>query len=435
MELRTGTVVGRYVVEGRVGSGGVAVVYKVREVELDTAHALKLLSISSADVRARLRREGEIQGDLIHPNLVGVHETVVVRDMPGLVMEFIEGPTLRQVLEEGSLTLEQCDQLAKGLIAGVAAAHGHGVVHRDLKPANVLLALGRHQPTPKVGDFGLAKALGGLQRGDGHATRSGDLVGTPAYMSPEQVRDSSRVGPRSDVFSLGAILYEMLTGRPVFVGDNTLEVLKLIEAGEVVPARELRPEAPERMLRAIEGALQLDPEDRIPDAEALLAIWTDAVVHKRSTDPLPQEVWSPADMSWLRSLQPVPGDAPTGSSSGPAPRRPPALPMRPDEVVEEGVLGLPLTRWIASLAFAFALIALVAFAAYQVVSSTTASGPTSVSRSAPPSRSKGLGTVRVESESAPAAPGEDGAGAPVDSPGGERAHAPSEEINPPPDAP
>ncbi len=263
----------RYIIEGELGSGGMAVVYLARHRELGSVHAIKVLSLSSPQLRARLLQEGRLQASLRHPNILSVTDLVELNGQPALVLEYVEGPSLAQLLAARRLTLAQADQLGREILRGVSAAHRHGLIHRDLKPDNIMLSVADGVVTPKIADFGLAK----LTEGDGPTsvrTRSGAAMGTPSFMAPEQIRDASTVDARADVFSLGAILYEMLSGRRAFDGDDTMEIFQRVSEGRCVPLREHVPDLPDRLLRAIDGALQPDRDRRFNDVEQMLVLWT-----------------------------------------------------------------------------------------------------------------------------------------------------------------
>jgi len=292
VELMPGTIVDRYRVEARLGSGGMATVYRVRHTTLDTCHALKVLRWTNEEGVQRLIREGRLQGAVSHENVLGVSDCVRIDGAPGLVLEYISGWTLAELLAVGPLSRAQADWLARGILEGVAAAHAHGLVHRDLKPANILLAWEGGVPVPKIADFGLARAVDA-------ATLAGRLtcgsLGTPGYMAPEQVIDAAGADHRADVFSVGAVLYELLAGRRAFEGENVYAVLEAVRRGEP-PAMGAVPEA---WREAIEGALQPDPQRRIPTVAALLERWSG---HRESVPldwPVPPEV---GDALWEASL-------------------------------------------------------------------------------------------------------------------------------------
>jgi serine/threonine protein kinase len=274
--LASGTVLAqRYTVVQVLGQGGMAVVYEVINHQLGTPCALKVLTLTANSVKKRLRQEGTLQSRLAHPNIVTVFDVIEVDGSPGLLMELVRGPSLDRLLEEQTLTFDQCDALALGLFAGLEAAHGHGLIHRDLKPANILCSVANGQLIPKIADFGLAKVVSdesGASRAT--ATRSGTTMGTPSYMAPEQIRNAGKVDQRADIFSVGAILYEMVCGRKAFeAGEDLLELFTAVAAGRFTPPRELRPDLPDRMERAILGALAPDREARIRDVATLAAVW------------------------------------------------------------------------------------------------------------------------------------------------------------------
>ncbi|MGB0591144.1 MAG: protein kinase domain-containing protein [Myxococcota bacterium] len=272
MTLKPGTSVERYIIQGVIGEGAMAVVYQAKHRDLGSMHALKQLTRPDAEVRERLVQEGRLQSTLSHPNVVSVTDLVEVAGMPALVMEYIAGPTLQQLLKKGPLSMEQIDALASGILRGVAAAHAHGLVHRDLKPGNILVSLTNDALVPKIADFGLAKVL--AQGGEGLlATQTGSSMGTPAYMAPEQIQDSSTVDARADIFALGAILYELVTGARCFEGQKVIPLWRNICAGKYTAITERQPDAPERMVRAIDGALRTEPDERIQDVDSLLSTW------------------------------------------------------------------------------------------------------------------------------------------------------------------
>ncbi len=270
--LHPGDTIDRFTVEALLGSGGTAVVYRVRHQSLGTSHALKVLSVTSDVIRERMLMEGRVQATLDHPNIVAVTDVVEVEGAPGLLMEHVEGPSLDQAVQKYRISQSAAETLFLGVVAGVRQAHQAGLVHRDLKPANVLLARTIEGFVPKVTDFGLAKVLEETRDGqDGH-TRSGVALGTPAYMAPEQIRDARSVDRRADIFALGCLLYELMTRRRAFPGDDTIAIYNNVLDGRVVPPRHWVPDLPDRLDNAIKGCLVVDREARIPDTDTLLAV-------------------------------------------------------------------------------------------------------------------------------------------------------------------
>ncbi len=258
--LNVGDIVGRYKVEGILGEGGMATVYKVRHTQLGSLHALKILLTGSPKIRQRLLAEGRTQASLKHANVVAVTDVLRIDDAPALLLEYVEGPSLHQLLAQGSMPVDEALAIFEGVVHGVAAAHRAGIVHRDLKPGNILLSIGEDGIVPKVADFGLVKA--------GH-TRVGQAMGTPDYMAPEQVRDASSVDHRADIWSLGVILYQLVCGTLPFPGETALETMNLVVAGELVPPEHVRPNLPPGLLHVLHDILVVDPDKRLPHCAAL----------------------------------------------------------------------------------------------------------------------------------------------------------------------
>jgi eukaryotic-like serine/threonine-protein kinase len=249
-----------------VGEGGMGVVSKALQIGLGRLVALKQIRpefLAGWDGVARFRRESEAAARLRHPNIVPIYDVGWWAGVPYYSMEYVEGGTLRDRLADGPIDPRASARLVETLARAVQHAHDAGVVHRDLKPGNVLLApdLG----CPKISDFGLAKL-----DNDASRTRSGAILGTPGYMAPEQAAgDSSRVGPSSDVYALGAILYEALTGRPPFQASTILETLELVRAAEPTPPRQLRGNIPRDLATVALKCLEKSPDRRYVSAGTL----------------------------------------------------------------------------------------------------------------------------------------------------------------------
>ncbi len=287
--LEPGRVLDRYTVVDELGRGGMAVVYRVRHNTLGSMHALKVLTLHGAGIRDRLVQEGRVQAGLRHLNIVAVTDVIDVEGSPGLVMEYIAGPSLEGWLLENRPEPAYAEALFRGVLAGVRRAHREGLVHRDLKPGNVLLEVTEEGVIPKVADFGLAKALesdSGLTR-----TRTGIAMGTPAYMAPEQIRDAKNVDERADVFSLGCILYELLVGTTPFEGPDVLSIFNSVCEGRYISASERVPVS-RHLEQAIHGCLRVDRDRRIPNCEVLRTVldggaWDAAVAPALGMPPPP----------------------------------------------------------------------------------------------------------------------------------------------------
>ncbi|HNC94633.1 MAG TPA: protein kinase [Myxococcota bacterium] len=267
--LSPGDEVDRYEVEKLLGEGGTAVVYRVRHRTLGTLHALKVPTASSQGMLRRLVEEGKAQARLVHPNLVRVTDVIDVGGLPGLLMEYVEGSNLLDLLSRGPLHPAEAERLFREILAGVGFAHQQGFVHRDLKPANILLTSGPKGPVPKITDFGLAKAW--MEEDHGH-TRTGWVMGTPGYMSPEQIQNAKAVDPRTDLFAMGAILYEMLIGRPAFTGGTLAQIFMAVQMGTYVPPERTMPTLPAHLVAAIRACLMVDREKRVSSAEELVEV-------------------------------------------------------------------------------------------------------------------------------------------------------------------
>lgn len=265
-QLAPGDPVGdRYVVEGLLGVGGIAEVYKVRHVELGSVYALKVLTWRRKGLAERFLKEGRFQSQLRHPNVVVVNDILRFDGQVALVMEYVDGTTLEQLITEvGGLPVQDAFALFVPILAAVAAAHDKGVWHRDLKPANVLLARTPVGWVPKIADFGIAKFM--HEEMDKGSTATGMTMGTPGYMAPEQVRDSSTVDGRADIFALGAILHEMFTGRKAFADpDGGLSVLSTLDKD---PAPLSLPDVSPAVADALRQAMSRDREARFPDCRS-----------------------------------------------------------------------------------------------------------------------------------------------------------------------
>jgi eukaryotic-like serine/threonine-protein kinase len=285
------TLDGRYEVLGRLGEGGVGVVYRGRQAHLGRFVAIKVLHQDAAGIpewRRRFEREAKALSALAHPNVVPVTDFGIDGGVPFLVMELLQGKTLQELTKEapesGPLPLGRTLDIVRQTLRGLAFAHGKGIVHRDLKPANVFLQeLPDQADHVRLLDFGMAKFLEGSasRTVPENLTRAGIVFGTPAYMSPEQVK-AGAVDARSDVYAAGIVLFELLAGRRPFVAD-TYEGYMGAHLTQPVPSlAKVRPKVPATRLfqRFIERAMAKKPADRFEDAGAMLA-GLEAVVAKR----------------------------------------------------------------------------------------------------------------------------------------------------------
>jgi serine/threonine protein kinase/WD40 repeat protein len=274
-----------YEILGELGRGGMGVVYKARQTGLNRLVALKMIlagSHAGPEELARFRTEAEAVASLHHPNIVQIYEVHECDGLPYFSLELVEGGTLADRLKGAPAPARVAAELVATLARALQYAHSRGVIHRDLKPANVLIAekdsalsqadAGRSnrsptaQPLPKITDFGLAKQIDSA----GGRTRTGAIMGTPSYMAPEQADGRSKaIGPACDIYALGAILYELLTGRPPFHAETPLETLREVIGDDPVPPRRLVPKLPRDLETICLKCLEKAPAKRYADAGAL----------------------------------------------------------------------------------------------------------------------------------------------------------------------
>jgi alkyl hydroperoxide reductase subunit AhpC len=257
--LVAGNMFAHYRVAAAVGEGTFAAVFRAHDTVLDRTVALKVFKAGSRSSSRAVLAEARAAAALNHPNVCTIFAVDESEGVPVIAMEYVDGRSLDVLLQAGLLGPARAADLGRQMALGMAAAHGLGIIHGDLKPANLLVT---HGGTVKITDFGLARRV--AQHPDADKTvvwasgHEGKIAGTPAYMSPEQSRGDP-VTPRSDVFSLGAVLYEMLTGRPAFTGENIFQVLEQIR--NVAPDRYVA-EVPEPFRAVLRGALVREAGDR-----------------------------------------------------------------------------------------------------------------------------------------------------------------------------
>ncbi len=254
-----------YEIDAVLGYGGMGVVYKARQIGLGRTVALKMIlagAHASPEHLSRFRSEAEAVARLHHVNIVQIYEIGEHEGRPFFSLEYVEGGSLDKRLAGSAQPPRDAAHMIETLARAVHAAHHQGIVHRDLKPANILLTA---DGVPKITDFGLAKRL----ESEGQTT-TGAVLGTPSYMSPEQAAGKSReLGPAADVYALGAIFYEMLTGRPPHRGATTLDTVMLVLSDEPAPPARLQPRVPRDLDTICLKCLHKDPGRRYATAAAL----------------------------------------------------------------------------------------------------------------------------------------------------------------------
>lgn len=269
-----GTKLAHYEILAKLGAGGMGEVYRARDTRLDRDVALKILPAEMAadpDRRMRFEREAKAVAALNHPHIVTIHSVEEVNGTHFLTMELVDGKTLSELIPKDGMSLERFFQVAVPLAEAVTAAHAKGITHRDLKPANVMVG---NDGQLKVLDFGLAKLLEPPDPGSaqtvaaGSATQEGKILGTVAYMAPEQA-EGKPVDPRSDVFSLGVLLYEMATGERPFKGDTNMSTITSILRDDPPSVTELKRGLPRHLSRIVKRCLVKDPDRRYQTAHDL----------------------------------------------------------------------------------------------------------------------------------------------------------------------
>src|SRR5262245_15129518 len=261
----TGNKFGRYEILGELGRGAMGVVYRARDPIIDRVVALKTIDLALtgaalASFEERFFQEARSAGRLNHPNIVTIYDAGKADGVAYIAMEFLEGTSLREILDEQPpLSIPRILETVAQIARGLAYAHENGVVHRDIKPANVIVLRNRR---PKITDFGIAR----LGESEGPTS---ERAGSPKYMSPEQIRGDVTVDGRSDVFSLGTVLYEMLTGKPPFAGDSVTEIMQaVLEHTPPVPSV-VDAHVPPELDGVVMRMLAKRPDDRYPSARSL----------------------------------------------------------------------------------------------------------------------------------------------------------------------
>ncbi len=274
---------GGYEIAGIIGSGGMGVVLKGLDVALNRYVAIKALAphlATSAAARMRFAREARAAAAVVHENVVAIHAVSESNGLPYLVMPYVRGTSLQKRLDaQGPLAAAAILRIGMQVAAGMAAAHAQGLVHRDIKPANILLEDGVERLT--ITDFGLARAAD-----DASLTRSGVIAGTPQFMSPEQARGEN-IDARSDLFSLGSVLYALATGHSPFRAETTYGVLRRISDDHPRPIREINPEIPEWLSAIVERLHEKSPAERFQSAAEVAQLFEQCLAHLQQPTAVP----------------------------------------------------------------------------------------------------------------------------------------------------
>ncbi|MFN2269760.1 MAG: protein kinase domain-containing protein, partial [Anaerolineae bacterium] len=304
MAFANGENVGAYRIVEKLGQGGMATVYKAYHPALDRYVAIKVMHpafLEDPNFLARFQREARIVAKLDHPHIIPIYDFAEHNGNPYLVIRFIEGETLKARIDRGPIEPQEILRIAQAVGEALTYAHGQGILHRDIKPSNVLL-------TPDGGvylaDFGLARMAEA-----GESTLSRDMMmGTPQYISPEQAKGIRKLDARTDVYSLGVVLYELLVGRAPFTADTPYAIVHDHIFTPLPMPRELKPDLPESLERVLLKALAKEPDDRFQSVEELIAALGSAL--EPPAKPKPKEtVVVPPPSTIARQAEPPPNEA------------------------------------------------------------------------------------------------------------------------------
>ncbi|HET7728746.1 MAG TPA: serine/threonine-protein kinase [Usitatibacter sp.] len=313
---------GRYRVLKELGRGAMGVVYLAEDEVLQRTVAVKMIALTGSDPErdlheARFRQEARAAGGLSHPSIVTIYDVGREGDVAFIAMEVVEGRELRELIRDGSLSLAQSVELAALMADALAFAHEHGIVHRDIKPGNIMvLADGRI----KIMDFGIARLQEPTVK-----TQTGVLLGSPQYMSPEQISGQALDG-RADVFSLGVVLYEMLTGIKPFDATDLTQVLFWVVNMPAKPPSERRPGLPAVLDYIVARALKKSPDERYPTARELAADLRSCLEEVREAEAAMRERASAGSSTGQTTLPLAQGGAPDAAT---VPMAEPRLELRP----------------------------------------------------------------------------------------------------------
>ncbi len=289
-----GRIISHFRILEKLGQGGMGVVYKAQDLELDRPAALKFLTSEQVDEQRSTQRflqEARAASALNHPNVITVYEIGKHEGRMYVATEFVEGKTLREMISPEGLGVDFTLQCVRQVVDGLRAAHSKGIVHRDIKPENLMVTA---DARIKIMDFGLARTLGGQEQ----ITRTGTILGTAPYMSPEQVNGTA-TDHRTDIYSLGAVLYEMLSGRPPFPGEYPVAIMYAVVNREPTPLEELRADIPPDLCRIVARCLQKAPGDRYQSCDEI-----EAAVTALQALPFPESAPGPRQAERIHLLLP-----------------------------------------------------------------------------------------------------------------------------------
>ena len=294
----------RYRIVRKLGEGGMSSVYEAKHTKLHRSFAIKVLLpqlLDNEEAQVRFEREAEMLAGLHHPNVVEITDWTYLADgAPCMVLEYLHGATLRVRLARGALPWDAIARIGDQAMSALTLAHRNGITHRDLKPDNIFMAIDDvGEERVKLLDFGVSKL-----RGVGTNTGMYNMLGTPQYMSPEQASGKSQeVGPATDVWAMGAILYELAAGRAAFQFESLADTLMQITTRPPDPLHAFRPDAPPQFVDLLERAMSLDPARRITDIDVLRRGLRDALDSRNFQRPTPQPLARPVPRASTKVAQ------------------------------------------------------------------------------------------------------------------------------------
>jgi serine/threonine-protein kinase len=341
---------GRYRIQRKLGAGGMADVYLAEDQELGRRVAIKILNSRHGNddqFIERFRREAKNAAALNHPNIVSIYDRGEAEDTYYIAMEFLDGRTLKElIIGRGAAPINVAIEYARQILSALRFAHRHGIVHRDIKPHNVLVD---GEGRVKVTDFGIARA------GTSQMTEAGSIVGTAQYLSPEQAR-GGEVDPRSDLYSLGIVLYELLTGKTPFDGETPVEIAMKHLSATPQPPSKLRPDIPPELDMVVLRALAKNPDDRYQSADEMEAdlerVARGARVSAATVDSATQVLRRPAAAAAATSA----ATAATMIAPPPSAAAPPPVVVDEEEIQEGGGPERPLWPWLVAIGFVIAAV-------------------------------------------------------------------------------
>jgi serine/threonine-protein kinase len=355
---------GRYRIQRKLGAGGMADVYLAEDQELGRRVAIKILDgrhANDAQFIERFRREAKNAAALNHPNIVSIYDRGEAEDTYYIAMEYLDGRTLKElIVGRGAAPVNVAIEYARQILSALRFAHRHGIVHRDIKPHNVLVD---GEGRVKVTDFGIARA------GASQMTEAGSIVGTAQYLSPEQAR-GGEVDPRSDLYSLGIVLYELLTGKTPFDGETPVEIAMKHLSQTPKPPSKLRPDVPPELDMVVLRALSKNPDDRYQDADEMEAdlerVARGRPVAATTVDSATQVLRAPAAAAVAGATAATMIAPPTTAATTVAP--PPVV--EEDEYAEPGGADRPLWPWLLAAGFVIAALVAGFFVYHELAGST-----------------------------------------------------------------